>query len=392
MRRKDGAKVPTNTYFLLFARPELPKEIKIGVGTNVRVNPYIPNPLRCFKCQKFGHPQSKCKGTQVCEHCGHPTHEGNCTQKPKCTNCKGEHAPNSRECPTFKKEKLIQSTKVLKRISFAEARKEVENSQEKSYALKAAAVTVNRIGSSKSCKCICKCSNTVPSSVLQPPAQHQAGNKRLTRAPQRVLKSAQRISRSEPSPRPKTGGTRKQAHKPAPKSSQSNKGGPPAPAPQAAGKEQVKKPASAPTPVEGPGKNSAPAHQAAESVEATKPHATNKEPSAQTPQAAEGNKDSEPPSASIEEVEMEGPCSSPIKGGAAAPVDAFQSPGRFPFDQRRNVFSPSSSDFRFQKSLPREKRRLRRIPPESNLHKEADKNTIPLKNRWLPFEDPEFPF
>ena len=27
-----------------------------------KVSPYVPNPLRCFKCQKFRHDQGQCKG------------------------------------------------------------------------------------------------------------------------------------------------------------------------------------------------------------------------------------------------------------------------------------------------------------------------------------------
>ncbi|GBM11499.1 hypothetical protein AVEN_101899-1 [Araneus ventricosus] len=51
--RRDGELVPTKHFILTFNTPRLPEYIKAG---NVRCSarPNIPNPLRCFKCQRFG--------------------------------------------------------------------------------------------------------------------------------------------------------------------------------------------------------------------------------------------------------------------------------------------------------------------------------------------------
>ena len=46
--------IPTHTYILTFEKQSIPKEIRIGY-TIERVEQYIPAPLRCFKCQKFGY-------------------------------------------------------------------------------------------------------------------------------------------------------------------------------------------------------------------------------------------------------------------------------------------------------------------------------------------------
>ena len=51
LKRNDKI-ISTDTYILTFGRPQIPKELKVGY-TNVRVNPYIPNPLRCYNCQKL---------------------------------------------------------------------------------------------------------------------------------------------------------------------------------------------------------------------------------------------------------------------------------------------------------------------------------------------------
>ncbi|XP_041374116.1 uncharacterized protein LOC121387156 [Gigantopelta aegis] len=52
--------VPTNTLVLTFNAPTLPKSTQAGY-LNIPVVPVIPNPLRCFKCQKFSHGQNTCR-------------------------------------------------------------------------------------------------------------------------------------------------------------------------------------------------------------------------------------------------------------------------------------------------------------------------------------------
>jgi len=52
----------TNTVILTFASPQPPKHITAGY-LRVTVEPYIPNPLRCFNCQKCGHSSRACKST-----------------------------------------------------------------------------------------------------------------------------------------------------------------------------------------------------------------------------------------------------------------------------------------------------------------------------------------
>ena len=51
---RDGdSKRRTNTVILTFASPQPPRHITAGY-MRVPVNPYIPNPLRCFNCQRYG--------------------------------------------------------------------------------------------------------------------------------------------------------------------------------------------------------------------------------------------------------------------------------------------------------------------------------------------------
>ena len=67
--KRDTEKVPTNTLFLTFNTLDLPKEITVGY-LKVKVALFIPNPMRCFNCNKFGHTSQRCKVAAKCTGCG----------------------------------------------------------------------------------------------------------------------------------------------------------------------------------------------------------------------------------------------------------------------------------------------------------------------------------
>ena len=91
--------------------------------------PYIPNPQRCFQCQKFGHTKNSCKGKAVCAGCGEEGHNlDDCQNEPKCVNCQGDHVAISRDCLKWKIEKDIMTLKYTEKISFADARKRLQPS------------------------------------------------------------------------------------------------------------------------------------------------------------------------------------------------------------------------------------------------------------------------
>ena len=136
--RRNDISVPTNTLILTFSSPTLPQSIKAGYLC-IAVEPFIPNPLRCFKCQRFGHGQVSCRNKMTCARCGQADHDSKeCKLDLICINCKGTHFAYSRECPKWKVEKRVQQLKVQNHLSFIEARKLVEASSPaasgKSYA------------------------------------------------------------------------------------------------------------------------------------------------------------------------------------------------------------------------------------------------------------------
>ena len=123
--KKDTEKVHTNILFLTFNTPDLPKQIIVGY-LKVMVALFVPNPMRCFNCNMFGHTSQRCKLAAKCTGCGKDKHEGQCEGPKLCSNCNGPHASSAKDCPVWQKGKEIQRVHVEKRISFPEARQLVE--------------------------------------------------------------------------------------------------------------------------------------------------------------------------------------------------------------------------------------------------------------------------
>ncbi|GBN39675.1 hypothetical protein AVEN_257313-1 [Araneus ventricosus] len=127
--RRDGRLIPTQHVVLTFQTPVLPKSIKAGY-INYKLRPYIPNPLRCFKCQRYGHFQQSCRGTDhVCGKCAEFGNEINaCTSDTfKCRDFSDLHAASSKSCPTWIFEKEVIAVKIKRNITFPEARQIVKD-------------------------------------------------------------------------------------------------------------------------------------------------------------------------------------------------------------------------------------------------------------------------
>lgn len=118
---------PFGLAVLTFDTQQPPQRIKYGFEY-IEVRKYIPNPMRCRKCQKLGHTAGKCQlKKHVCEQCGKgfegdnvPTHE--CTIK-MCVNCvQTGHASNDRDCPKYLMAKQVETIMVMDNKTRYEAR------------------------------------------------------------------------------------------------------------------------------------------------------------------------------------------------------------------------------------------------------------------------------
>ncbi|GFX25540.1 uncharacterized protein TNCV_1408061 [Trichonephila clavipes] len=85
--RRDGQVLKTKHLILTFATPDLPQSVKVAY-LHCPVRPYIPNPLRCFQCQRFGHSKTTCRGQPTCARCaevGHDSADSIQTDEPTTT-------------------------------------------------------------------------------------------------------------------------------------------------------------------------------------------------------------------------------------------------------------------------------------------------------------------
>ena len=105
---RDGVKTQSMAVKIEFAGDQMPSKVKLGyISYNVRE--YNPPPLRCFKCQRFGHLAGGCTSKSRCLVCGgeHLKESCNRTNSPRCANCGKDHIASSRDCLMNKKSSMI---------------------------------------------------------------------------------------------------------------------------------------------------------------------------------------------------------------------------------------------------------------------------------------------
>jgi len=114
----------TGLIIITFETLQLPEILRVGYET-VRVRNYIPLPLRCRKCLRFGHPAPICKSTEKCLNCSDEKHTSEkelCKNDKKCLNCvnnpelDSQHSPLDRKCPTFCKQQELTAIKTTEKV------------------------------------------------------------------------------------------------------------------------------------------------------------------------------------------------------------------------------------------------------------------------------------
>ena len=144
--QRNNESIYTNTYVLTFSKLQLPETIKIGYLL-VRVEQYLPAPLRCTNCQKFGHHTTKCRNPKyTCWRCSKQHEPDHCIPEDPtiCINCKENHPSSSKKCPAFDQEKEIIRLKYTYNLTFTEARRRVKPKTQITYASITAKKTVSR--------------------------------------------------------------------------------------------------------------------------------------------------------------------------------------------------------------------------------------------------------
>ncbi|XP_049309063.1 uncharacterized protein LOC125777733 [Bactrocera dorsalis] len=110
---------------LTFSSISLPTEMSIGYE-KIKIRPYIPLPLRCKKCQRYGHIEKICKNAKICPNCANEFHtsedNAECVNIKSFVNCKENgiqtynHNSYDQKCPIFVREKEIQVIITLEKV------------------------------------------------------------------------------------------------------------------------------------------------------------------------------------------------------------------------------------------------------------------------------------
>ena len=154
MRMIGGQQRKTGQVIVTFEGDVLPEFTYMG-WRRFRIQTYIPDPIRCYKCQHYGHKVMACQQQEKCPICAGKHSARNCDRvgkepdakflrsDTKCANCGGEHPASYRGCPKFKTAKEITKIQATAptRISYAEAaRKQRSTRQEKEKANQATTI------------------------------------------------------------------------------------------------------------------------------------------------------------------------------------------------------------------------------------------------------------
>jgi hypothetical protein len=125
MHRDQGELVPTKTVILTF-KEEIPSEVTIAWQL-FKTATYVPKPLRCLKCNHFGHHVTRCKSTKtICYFCvGEHAYadcqlKGNLTSA-KCANCGQNHSTACHKCPYYKETQTALQIREEEKISYRDA-------------------------------------------------------------------------------------------------------------------------------------------------------------------------------------------------------------------------------------------------------------------------------
>lgn len=115
-----GTNTRPTTLKLIFLSKELPKYVQIGFK-KYRIKPFIPPPIRCYNCNRWGHISKDCKGHKKCVKCGENHDRSECENEPKCGNCGEKHSAAYKGCIKRKEAIKINEIRSTERISRSKA-------------------------------------------------------------------------------------------------------------------------------------------------------------------------------------------------------------------------------------------------------------------------------
>lgn len=124
----QGEFYDTGTFFIQFHGKDLPQELNFAY-LKIQMKEFVPPPLKCFKCHRFGHSSRFCSikdENAICVNCSdlkHTALQERCNRQMKCISCgSNEHNNASRLCHVYKKEMEIKEIMIKKKCTPLQAR------------------------------------------------------------------------------------------------------------------------------------------------------------------------------------------------------------------------------------------------------------------------------
>ena len=123
MKRKFLGKLEDSLSIkVTFEGKVLPSSIKI-YGMFFKVRQFVPSPIQCYNCQRYGHTAGSCKTKKRCLLCSGDHNKEECAAETfSCANCKEQHVANSKDCKFMKQAKEVELMKVQEKVPHSEAR------------------------------------------------------------------------------------------------------------------------------------------------------------------------------------------------------------------------------------------------------------------------------
>ena len=132
-KKKKGVVSTTTAVILTYPKGEAPERVRFAYLV-FRTRPYVQEPLRCFKCNGFGHKAKDCRNAIKCPLCTKDHGFKSCPEKEKdkkerprvCASCgKNGHCTGSKTCPKYVFSMKVNSAVAKEGISYAAALKKV---------------------------------------------------------------------------------------------------------------------------------------------------------------------------------------------------------------------------------------------------------------------------
>lgn len=144
---KSELNITPNAVYRTKRAGEYSTTIKLGYASscpqNVRLG-YITyttrlctdRPVRCFKCQRFGHVMRTCESKDKCPRCSGEHSFDKCPSKDNrskalCANCGGAHSAAYAGCPSYREATKINQIKLKNNVSYAQALKQFKKGHPK---------------------------------------------------------------------------------------------------------------------------------------------------------------------------------------------------------------------------------------------------------------------